>query len=155
MHSHPTNKTTLGDLKPRTRDEKQVPTPEFLDNQKPSLIVEISVDTSYEPDQEVYKDLAHFFASQKQRICTAKHLMNEIGPLIPHMNEDPLTGEKVKLTRERFSREELQLLKATYAQNNHWTKQMIQDLAEEMNYSEEKVYKWYNGIVNKLRRQGL
>ena len=40
---------------------------------------------------------------ERERIHNAERIMDVIQPLIPHMTQDPETGEKVKLTRERFS----------------------------------------------------
>ena len=104
------------------------------------------------PD-EVYRDLEHFLRSQKKRVRKSKSIIDEVAPLIPHLGQDPITGERVKLTRERFSQSAMMTLRREYRANRHWSKDHIKQLSDRLEYPEEKIYKWFNGKVNSARRR--
>ena len=123
-------------------------------DQKVVTVENVEKESSESADQEeVFRDLAHFFESQKKRIRRSKSILDEITPLIPHLDQDPQTGEKVKLTRERFSRSAVLTLRREYRANKRWSREHIKELANRLDYQEEKIYKWFNGKVNKDRRR--
>ena len=106
-----------------------------------------------EPHDKVYRDVDEFLKEQQIRIQSIEVYLKEVEQVTFYLAQDPSTGQKVKLTRERFTQEAKSLLEAEFKKNMHWDKSQIQKLAQQLNYSEEKIYKWVNAEANKAKRK--